>query len=386
MSAAPLFIESGGANICKHREILCGDSLAVSPMDTGKLMVLSDGLGSGVKANILATLTTGIATRLMERGLPLEEVVNTLTDTLPECQVRKIAYSTFTLLKVQDDGSAYLAEFDNPPTFFLKRGYVSEVQYKDRVIGTRRIREATLHVEAGDWLITVSDGEIHAGIGGLLNLGWDWSKIAKFLETQVHEDVSAQKVAQVLVDRANELYENRPGDDTTAGVLKIRPKRFANFMIGPPVKKEDDSAVGKRFLELPGRKVVSGGTTAGILAGMLGKDVVVDLSSMTDRIPPIGHLEGLDLVTEGVHTVNHALEILENTEDTDQLIGERDGASRLAWEFLYADCINIFLGQAINPAHLNPNLPQEMGFKSRSVQAIANLLRQRGKEVNLEIH
>ncbi len=382
----PLFIESGGANICKHGEILCGDSLSVAPIGAGKLMVLSDGLGSGVKANILATLTTRIATRLMERGLPLEEVVETLTDTLPECKVRKIAYSTFTLLKVKEDGRVYLAEFDNPPTFFLKRGYISELKYRDRMIGSRKIREAHVHAEAGDWLVTVSDGEIHAGIGGLLNLGWDWEKIAKFLETQVYEDVSAQKVAQILVDQAKQLYEGKPGDDTTVGVLKIRPKRFASFMIGPPVKRDDDNAVVDRFMKLPGRKIVSGGTTAGILAKFLEKDVVVDLSTMTNKIPPTGKLEGVDLVTEGVHTVNATLEILQKATDVDSLTGLRDGASLLAREFLFADSVNIFLGQAINPAHLNPNLPQEMGFKSRSVQEIAALLRERGKEVNLEIH
>ncbi len=382
----PLFIESGGANICKHGEILCGDSLSVATMDGGKLMVLSDGLGSGVKANILATLTTRIATRLMERGLPLEEVVETLTDTLPECKVRKIAYSTFTLLKVKEDGRVYLAEFDNPPTFFLKRGYISELKYRDRLIGSRKIREAHVHAEAGDWLVTVSDGEIHAGIGGLLNLGWDWEKIAKFLETQVYEDVSAQKVAQILVDQAKQLYEGKPGDDTTVGVLKIRPKRFASFMIGPPVKRDDDTAVVERFLNLPGRKIVSGGTTAGILAKFLDKDVIVDLSTMTNKIPPTGKLEGVDLVTEGVHTVNATLEILEKVEEVDALTGMRDGASLLAREFLFADSINIFLGQAINPAHLNPNLPQEMGFKSRSVQAIAAILKERGKEVFIEIH
>ncbi len=382
----PLFIESGGANICKHGEILCGDSLSVAPMGGGKLMVLSDGLGSGVKANILATLTTRIATRLMERGLPLEEVVETLTDTLPECKVRKIAYSTFTLLKVKEDGRVYLAEFDNPPTFFLKRVYISELKYRDRLIGSRKIREAHVHAEAGDWLVTVSDGEIHAGIGGLLNLGWDWEKIAKFLETQVYEDVSAQKVAQILVDQARQLYEGKPGDDTTVGVLKIRPKRFASFMIGPPVKRDDDAAVVDRFMNLQGRKIVSGGTTAGILAKVLEKDVIVDLSTMTNKIPPTGKLEGVDLVTEGVHTVNATLEILERIQDIDSLTGMRDGASLLAREFLFADSINIFLGQAINPAHLNPNLPQEMGFKSRSVQAIAALLKERGKEVNVEIH
>jgi hypothetical protein len=253
-------------------------------------------------------------------------------------------------------------------------------------LGNRKIREAHVHVEPGDWFVTVSDGEVHAGIGGLLNLGWEWDKIAKFLETQVFEDITAKKVAEVLVDQAEQLYEGKPGDDTTAGVLKIRNKRFASFMIGPPVKSEFDSQVCDRLLESPGRKIVSGGTTAGIMAKKLGKDVVVDLSTMTDIIPPTGQLEGIDLVTEGVHTVNRTLEILENTSDVEELVGKSDGASRLAYEFLFADSIRIFLGQAINPAHLNPNLPQEMGFKSRSVQAIASLLGEKGKEVSVEIH
>ena len=111
-------------------------------------------------------------------------------------------------MQVQDDGRAYLAEFENPPTFFLKRGYLSELQYRDRVIGTRKIREAHVHVEPGDWFVTVSDGEVHAGIGGLLNLGWEWDKIAKFLETQVYEDATAKKIADLLVDQARQLYED----------------------------------------------------------------------------------------------------------------------------------------------------------------------------------
>ncbi|MDQ1284791.1 MAG: hypothetical protein QG663_194, partial [Thermodesulfobacteriota bacterium] len=187
-------------------------------------------------------------------------------------------------------------------------------------------------------------------------------------------------------DQARQLYEDRPGDDTTVGVLKIRPKRFGAFMIGPPVRREDDLQVANRFFSLPGRKIISGGTTAGILAKFLGKDVTVDLSTMTNKIPPTGKMEGIDLVTEGVHTVNHTLEILNKIKDIDELSGLRDGASLLAKEFLVADCIYIFLGQAINPAHLNPNLPQEMGFKSRSVQSIASMLKGMGKEIHLEIH
>ena len=157
-------------------------------------------------------------------------------------------------------------------------------------------------------------------------------------------------------------------------------------MIGPPVRREDDNEVAERFFSLPGRKIVSGGTTAGILAKFLERDITVDLSTMTNKIPPIGKMEGIDLVTEGVHTVNHTLEILQKIKDIDELSGLRDGSSLLAREFLFADCIYIFLGQAINPAHLNPNLPQEMGFKSRSVQSIASMLRFMGKEVILEIH
>ena len=87
-----------------------------------------------------------------------------------------------------------------------------------------------------------------------------------------------------------------------------------------------------------------------------------------------------------INRFGEGLEILQNSKDVDQFAGEGEGASRLAYEFLFADDITVLLGQAINPAHLNPNLPQEMGFKSRSVQAIVSLLKDMGKNVTLEIH
>ena len=190
----------------------------------------------------------------MERGLPLQEVVDTLSDTLPECKVRKIAYSTFTLLKVQDDGRVYLAEFDNPPTFFFKRGYLSELQYKERAYGTRKSeRRMFTWKQVTGW--NGKRWRDSCRIGGLLNL----DGIGK--DCQIPRNPSIRRYLRAegspgARGSSQRALRDRPGDDTTAGVLKIRPKRFASFMIGPPVNQQDDSVVVHQFMDLPGRKIV----------------------------------------------------------------------------------------------------------------------------------
>ena len=174
----------------KHGEELCGDNVVIARRPDSVIMVLSDGLGSGVKANILATLTTKIAATMLEMGASLEEVVETVGHSLPVCQVRDLAYSTFTILQIFSDGRVYLAEFDNPAVFYLHRGELTEIPKTERYIGDKKVKEARFQAEIGDFLVAISDGVVHAGIGGVLNLGWQWSNVARFLEKTVGRERS----------------------------------------------------------------------------------------------------------------------------------------------------------------------------------------------------
>ena len=212
-----LYFDFGYSSINKVGEELCGDSLVFNLNPSHAIMVLSDGLGSGVKANILSTLTTKIIYVMLENGANINDVTDTLSETLPLCKVRKLAYSTFSIAQCFLNGDTHITEFDNPPTFFISDGKLQHLNYQTREIGERKIQETHLKLKKGDWLVFVSDGEVHAGIGGVWNLGWSWERIAAYIEMRAALKLSAQQLADDLVNTANKLYEKRPGDDATVG-------------------------------------------------------------------------------------------------------------------------------------------------------------------------
>jgi hypothetical protein len=376
-----LFYEFGHSSVNKAGEELCGDSVVFTRNSDQVTVVLSDGLGSGVKANILSTLTTKIISVMLEKGATIGEVTETLSATLPQCKVRKIAYSTFSIAQSFSNGDTFVTEYDNPSTFFINGGRIHPLDYQERKIGDRTIKESHLTLKVGDWLIFVSDGEVHAGIGGVWNLGWDWENIASYLEEQSTLGLSAQQLADNLVNEANKLYDRKPGDDTTAGVIKIRDKRFATLLIGAPLNKEDDVMVVKKLMNATGKKIVCGGTTGNIVARELHQELDVDMGTLSGEVPPVGIIKGIDLVTEGTITLLRTLELLKDASKRDTLRYKKDGASRLACELTEADSIKIVLGRAINSAHQNPDLPIDLGLKSQFVEEIAQLLESRDKEV-----
>jgi hypothetical protein len=379
-----IFYEFGLSQINKTREELCGDSVEYSPGPDVATLVFSDGLGSGVKASILSTLTTRIATRMLDEGLPLAEVVQTVSETLPICRVRKIAYSTFCMAQFFSEGRARLAAYDSPPPFLVRRSKLQTLPYEECRMADKQIHDYTFAMRPGDWLVLVSDGVINAGIGGAYPLGWGWEEVGKYLEGHVHESLSAEELAAKLARVVDELYEGAAGDDVSIVVLKSRWKRVTVVFTGPPVQREDDEQVVQILMSLPGKRVVCGGTTANIVARQLGRPIDVDLETGTDAVPATGRIEGIDLVTEGTLTVTRALEIIRSDVPDEELKLKVDGASRLVRNLREADEVQMLVGRAMNPAHQNPNLPIDLGIKAQVVAALAEALRHRGKEVRIK--
>jgi hypothetical protein len=379
-----VFYEFGLRQMNKKREELCGDSVEFTLRPELATVVFSDGLGSGVKASILSTLTTRIATRMLDEGLPLNEVVQTISEALPICRVRKIAYSTFTMAQLFTEGQAKLAAYDSPAPFFIRRGKIRPLPYEECEIAGKHISEYTFSLRPGDWLIVVSDGVLNAGIGGAYPLGWGWEKVAAYLENHVHPSLSAEELAEKIARVVEELYEGSPGDDVSIVVVKARRKRVVVVFTGPPVEKKDDERVVELLMGTPGKRVVCGGTTANIVARQLGRQISVDLETGTDAVPATGRIEGIDLVTEGTLTMTKALEIMRADQPNDLLKLKVDGASWLVVVLREADEVKILVGRAMNPAHQNPNLPRNLGLKTQVVQALSEELRRKGKEVRIE--
>ncbi|MHA2314511.1 MAG: SpoIIE family protein phosphatase [Candidatus Hermodarchaeia archaeon] len=380
-----LFYEWGTKQLRKHGEELCGDNVAIARHADYVTLALSDGLGSGVKANILSILTTRIVMHLMENELPLSEVVETLGKTLPVCDVRKLAYSTFAIGQFFRDGRARVVEFDTPSFVLLRQRKYVPVPYEERQIEGKTIRESELQLKMGDWLIFVSDGVINAGIGGLYPLGWGLDQAVRFLEEHSHPDLSAQELAYKLGQAVEDLYCSKPGDDVSVAVIKARRKLIATVITGPPANKDVDEDAVNRFKQHPGFLAVCGGTTAKIVARYLGgKPLDVDLATMKPDVPPLAKLEGVDLTTEGILTLTRTNDLLHSGADKETVRFGTDGASALVRLCLDVDHIHFMVGLSVNPAHQNPDLPRQLGMKLAVVREIAEELRKRGKEVSIE--
>ncbi|HEY8392938.1 MAG TPA: SpoIIE family protein phosphatase [Capillibacterium sp.] len=378
-----IYIDTEWASLAKHGEELCGDHVEVVRTPEAVVAVLADGLGSGVKANILATLTAKIIATMAKNGATLEETIETVSNTLPVCQKRNLAYSTFTIIRIDRDGQGYVAEFDNPTLFFLRAGKLFPLSWSTREIAGRKIRESRFQVVPGDLLVTVSDGVIHAGIGGVLNLGWRWEEVSVYLEKLVNLNPDAQTLSKWLITACSQLYASRPGDDTTALVLKIRTPRTLTVAVGPPQNKADDAKIARLIRDEPGSKVICGGTTGSIIAREWGSEIKVDLKNLDPEVPPYGRLRGVDLVTEGIITLSKTLEALKNEEIRKKYDGRKNAVTLLTQILLESDSIKFVVGKALNPAHQNPALPLNLGLKMQVVKEIAETLEEKGKKVEL---
>jgi len=379
-----LYYEWGAKQLYKHREELCGDAVAVSRHSDSVTLALADGLGSGVKANILATLTSRIVMHLLENDLPLSDVVTTLSQTLPVCQVRKLAYSTFAIAQFFREGHARIVEFDTPPVIFLRSRRHLPLPYEERVIGDKKIHEVVVGLDAGDWVVFVSDGVLNAGIGGVYPLGWGWDQAARFVETHAHPGLTAQELADTVAATVGDLYAGAPGDDVSIVVIKVRHKLVATVLTGPPVDRAADEGVLDRFLRRAGMHVVCGGTTAQVVSRHTGQPIEVDLATMRPDVPPLARMKNVDLVTEGILTLTRVQDLLRGGAQKESVQFQCDGAAELVRLLLGVDHVHFIVGMAVNPAHQNPRLPGELGIKLSVIREICEELTRRGIEATIE--
>ena len=383
-----LCTEAGYISLNKHGEQLCGDRVEIVDKDDACILVLADGLGSGVKANILSTLTSKIISTMVAGGMPIEECIDTIASTLPVCKVRQVAYSTFSVVRILNNTLAELIQFDNPDVIVLRDGQRFQYPVTTRVVSGKTIHESRFPVQENDVFIAMSDGAPFAGVGVEFNYGWQRDNIIDFAEANYHPDNSAKYVAANIVDECNRLYHGEPGDDTTVAVVRIRARQSVNLVIGPPADPANDVKMMNLFFSKEGEKIVCGGTTSNIASRYLGKPIIPTLDYPDPEVPPISKIEGVDLVTEGVVTLSKVLKLgqafLDGTDTSADWTSKKDGASLIAKElFEKATDINFFVGRAINPAHQNPDLPITFGIKIQLINSLAECLKKMGKRIKV---
>ena len=374
----------------KYTEELCGDKVDILKKEDSDVVILSDGMGSGVKANILATLTSKILKTMFAYDLPIEESVEMIAKTLPICKVREVAYSTFSILQIFHSGEAYLVEFDNPSCIFIRDGKIVKIPFETREIEGKTIREYRFCVKLGDCFVLMSDGTIFAGVGELLNFGWTWDSIAEYTLKCTKDTLSAGRLAAMLSDACNDLYMERPGDDTTVAVARVFEQHIVNIFTGPPSSRTMDKSVMEDFMASEGSHIVCGGTTAKIASAYLNMPVIPNDDGTAD-VPPTSKIKGLDLVTEGVLTLGKALKLLKQFDSGDvsgeffDAIDENNGAAKLT-SVILENCtdVRLFVGTAANAAQ--QNIGFDISVRSNITEQLKSVLESLGKRVSIRYY
>lgn len=373
-----------GKSFCKKGEDTCGDSFKVFRAPDSTVIVLSDGLGSGVKANVLSTLTVEIVGGLATGNLSTHEMVETLIATLPVCKWRGIAYSTFSILRIYDRGQATLVEYDSPISLRLRNGLkVSPAIGSEIDVLDKTIRETHFRLRPGDVILQMSDGIIHAGIGTTMRMGWQEEGVQSYLSHVAHlAEGDPERLADIVLKQASELWELSPGDDGTVVATRYRKARNAVVITGPAGDPKDMPNMINDFLSAPGIKIVAGGTTSHLVAEKMGKEVEIELKYLDSGLPPTAKIDGIDLVTEGMLTLNRVVDYMKRGVPED----EENAATKLYDSLTSCDGITFMVGTARNAAHQNANFPPEMLLRRSVVETLAGLLRDEGKTVEVNYY
>ena len=384
-----LCADIGYLSINHAGEELCGDHVETVQQDEGSaVIVLADGLGSGVKASILSTLTSKIISTMLASGIPVEECVSTVAKTLPVCSERGVAYSTFTVLHLINNEEIEIIQYDNPLVILFRNGKNYDYPKTELNIDNKKLYTSKLRLMENDIFIAMSDGCVHAGTGLTLNFGWQRENIIEYMEAFYDVGFTAKTLSAILLDECDRLYEGSPGDDATVCTVRIRKRESVNMLFGPPANRDDCNKMMALFFSKEGKHIICGGTTSSIAAKYLGKQLKFNLNYEESDIPPTAELEGADLVTEGVITVSRVLEYARDylSENSSYKIWsyKKDGASQIA-RMLFEDAtdVNFFIGRAINPAHQNPDLPITFSIKMNLSSELAECLKKMGKNVKV---
>jgi len=367
----------------KHGQVVAGDVfLSRKIKEEGRIIiVLSDGLGSGVKAGVLANLTATMALRYTSAFVDVRQSAKTIMDTLPVCEKRKISYSTFTIVDLDEDGKTRVIEHGNPPLVLLRgqspvpieRASLTLETWKDRVI-----HYSEFDTQLGDRIVFFSDGVSQSGLGRVgLPLGWGQDRVTDFLQRQIstENEISSRELSRKLVAEALTNDGRAAKDDITCGAIYYRRPRRLLVITGPPFSKERDGELAELVQTFDGKKAICGGTTAGIVSRLLGRPVTMDLKNLDPEIPPPAVMEGVDLVTEGTVTLAKVSEILERGNAGEP--ARKNPATDLVSLMLQSDIVEFVVGTRINEAHQDPNIPVELDLRRNIIRKIASLLETR---------
>jgi len=387
------FIEINSQQRNHDGERICGDVFLYRYIkeEDRVVAVLSDGMGHGVKANILATLTSTMAINFTREHKQVERIAEIIMNTLPVCSERKISYSTFTIIDIESSGKATILEYDNPSSIILRGKTVFEPVWEKVVLEKGKhagkvLKTCTFMPEKEDRIIFCSDGVSQSGMGSEeFPFGWERENIETYAARLVASEssISASMLSGKIVTMAHKNDNYKARDDISCATIYFREPRKLLLCTGPPFDKEKDKELAAKVTGYNGKVILCGGTTADIVARELNRKIVDELIFEDPELPPESFLEGIDLVTEGILTLQKVNELLKTFNNSVRL--GKGPADKIVKMFMDSDEIHFIIGTRINIAHQDPNLPVELEIRRTVVKRIARLLEEKWlKKVNFE--
>ncbi len=375
------FLETGWSQLSKAGNQVCGDTILTRRIQSENryVAVLSDGLGSGIRASVLSTMTAGMALNFTLSHEPVKRTAETIMRTLPVDSKRNISYSTFTILDVDCQGDMNIVEYDNPPLFLIRD---LEVIFPKREniqaqgpAGFKTMHLSQLSLQPGDRVVVVSDGVVQSGIGGPVTpFGWEIGGLTNYVQALLvtTPDISARDLAARISSHSLSNDHMTSADDISSLVFYYREPRKLLICSGPPYDNSRDAYLASRVDSFAGKKIICGGTTAQILSRELNRIIDVDLSTPMFGVPPESSMEGIDMITEGILTLGKLAEAL-STGNFDSL-AEKSPIARIIKLVMNSDIIELLTGTRINQAHQDPALPMELEIRRNVVKRIARIL------------
>lgn len=377
------FIEIECSQLIKGGEAVAGDDFKteVLPNEQRYISVLSDGLGSGIKAALLSNMTTAMALKFVAQNQEILKSSEIIMDSLPVCEVRKISYATFTIVDLINGVKARTVEMDNPDLIHLRANREVIHEKKELVSKkwpSRKLLLSEFPVQLEDRIIFFSDGVTQAGLGMKPHkFGWTRSGCLKYIQELIAEnpEISARKLSKAVVRQACCMDQcGKPLDDITCAVIYFRHPRRLRLLTGPPFKEEHDAEYAGYFRNFNGKKIVCGGTTAQIVSRELNIPIRTDLKNRTRGLPPASQMEGIDMVTEGILTLT---ELAVSLEKETPLSKMQPIIQQLYNLFMDSDIIEFVVGTKINEAHQDPNLPVDLEMRRNIIKRIRTSLEEK---------
>jgi hypothetical protein len=389
------FIEVNCQQKCHGEARICGDVFISRRIkEEGRIVVvLSDGMGHGIKANLLSTLTATISVNLTQEHKSVQRIAEVIMKTLPYDSVKNMNFSTFTIIEIDVEGEVRIIEYENPKTLIMRGAHLYEPEWNCIILTKdknqrREVLTTSFKPQKEDRIIFCSDGVTQSGLGtDKYKLGWGLENLQKYIEDAIHEeqDISAVKLGTKVINKANQNDSFYPLDDISCGVIYFREPRKLMIFSGPPQNPSNDTMFTNLLKQFDGKKIICGATTGDMVAREWDEEIIDSKEMYDQELPPVSHMNGVDLITEGILTLSKVSELLKKYNSNYSL--GKGPADEIIRFILESDEIHFLVGTNINVAHQDPTLPIELELRRTVVHRIARTLEEKFlKEVTMKFY